>query len=165
MSHRTYDLLSGNIGREVLARKKVTNDICTIKIRRKENLTMQRNLIEGIPEIPKQILQIGEGRVLRDKEGKGGAEVHMFRGNDKVVEAEVLVIAGAEVIVKVQRGKTKLLLVRETEIKKEKDMMMSDQVDRERMKGKRNTRGLHYASVTTRVKKNYNDYFPVLLYR
>lgn len=114
---------------------------------------MQRSLTEGTPEVPKQILQIEEDRVLRDEEEEGEAEAHTFHGNDKEAEVEVLVIAGAEVVVKVQRGRMKLLLVRETEIKKEKDMTMSDQVDREQMKEKKDIRDLHHALFTAKVKK------------
>lgn len=116
-------------------------------------MTMRRSLTEETLEVPKQILQIGDGRVPRDVEEEGEAEAHTSRGNDKEAEVEVLVIAGAEVVVKVQRGRTKLLPVRETEIKREKDTMMSDQADRELMKGKRDTRDLHHASLTTKVKR------------
>lgn len=151
-SRRAYDLPSGNTGREVLARKKARSDIRMIKTRRKGNLTMRRSLTEETLEVPKQILQIGDGRVPWDVE-EGEAEAHTSRGNDKEAEVEVLVIAGAEVVVKVQRGRTKLLPVRETEIKREKDTMMSDQADRELMKGKRDTRDLHHASLTTKVKR------------
>lgn len=157
MSRRVYDLPSGNTGRKVLARKKARNDIRTIKTRRKGNLMMQRSLTEETLEVLKQILQIGEGRVLRDGGEEGEAEVRMSRGNGR--EVEVPDIVGAEVVVKVQRGRMKPLPVRETEIKKEKDMTMRDQVDRERMKEKRDTRDLPHASVTTKVKKKLLQLF------
>jgi len=126
MSHRAYNLPFGNTEREVLAKKKVRNVIRMIKTRREGNLTTQRSLTEKISEVPKQI---EEDQALPDEVGEGGAEVHMSLGNDKGAEVEVLVTAGAEGVVKVQRGRTKLLPVRETEIREEKDMMMSDQVD------------------------------------
>jgi len=100
-------------------------------------------------------LQIGEGLALRDEEGEKRAEVPMFHGNAKEAEVEVLVIVGAEAVVKVQRGKMMLLSVRETKIKKEKDTTMSDYVNRERMKEKKDIRDRHYVSVTTKVKKYY----------
>lgn len=159
-SRRAYDLPPGNTGREVLAREKVRNDFRMIKTGRKGNLTMQKSLTEGRLEVPKQILQTEEDRALRDEEEEREAEAHTSLGNDK--EAGVPVIAGVEVVVKVQRGRTKRLLVRETEIKKEKDTTTSDQVDREQMKEKIDTRDLHHALVTTKVKeKNSNNYFPV----
>lgn len=165
MSRRAIDdLPSGNTGGEVLAEKKVRNDIHMIEIGRKENLMMQRSLIEGTAEVPKQILQIGEDQALRDEEDdEEGAEAHTSHGNDKEAEVEVLVIAGVEVVVKVQRERTKLVC--ETGIKKEKGTTMNDQIDQEQMKEKTNICNLHHASVTAKVKKHYNDRFHIFLYR
>lgn len=167
MSRRAIDdFPSGNTGGEVLAKKKVRNDIHMTEIGRKGNLMMQRSPIEGIAEVPKQILQIGEDQALRDEEDdEEKAEAHTSHGNDKEAEVEVPVIAGVEVVVKVQRGRTKLLPVCETGIKKEKGTTMNDQIDQEQMKEKKNTRNLHHASVTAKVKKHYNDCFPIFLYR